>query len=256
WGPARSRRPAPAPARRRGRGSRRRSASRTDSTAKHAAGRAVVAPDLAVALAADIAQPTVRQRHDRAVQRAVTGVEERGALVAAVGRQRQPGRGVAARCGDPAMPLAGKTPHARRRGRTSGQRRRQQQEHRGARHRRGCPAGAGGPAPSAASRRDTRVAIQNAISVTPKAQTTVAPVGRSSAAEATMPITLTTVPNAQPISNRAATVPPSITPASAGTIREENTSSTPAIRTAPATTTPNDPQKTKSHSRTLPPAPK
>ena len=36
-----------------------------------------------------------------------------------------------------------------------------------------------------------------------------------------------------------ATVPPSATPASAGTIRYENTSSTPATRTELATTRPN-----------------
>ena len=48
------------------------------------------------------------------------------------------------------------------------------------------------------------------------------------------------VPNVQPMNRRAPIPPPSNTPASAGTIRYENTSSTPATRTELATTTPND----------------
>ena len=39
-------------------------------------------------------------------------------------------------------------------------------------------------------------------SVKPNAQTTVAPVGRSSVAEASIAITLTSVPNAQPMKSR------------------------------------------------------
>ena len=76
--------------------------------------------------------------------------------------------------------------------------------------------------------------------VRPKAQTTVAPVGRSSVADATIAITLTSVPNAQPISSRVRTLPPRMMPASAGTIRYEKTRSTPAMRTELVTTTPND----------------
>ena len=41
--------------------------------------------------------------------------------------------------------------------------------------------------------------------MSPKAQTTVAPVGRSSMAEATMAITLTSVPNPQAMASRLAT---------------------------------------------------
>src|SRR5206468_12786485 len=91
-----------------------------------------------------------------------------------------------------------------------------------------------GPQPSARAR------IQNANSVAPNAQTTVAPVGRSNAADATTPSTLTSVPNAQPMRSFARTVRPSAMPASAGTIRYENTSSTPPILTELVTTTPNE----------------
>ena len=55
-----------------------------------------------------------------------------------------------------------------------------------------------------------------------------------------MPTTLTNVPKAQPISSLLGIDAPSMTPASAGTMRYENTSSTPAIRTELVTTTPND----------------
>ena len=71
-------------------------------------------------------------------------------------------------------------------------------------------------------------------------QATVAPVGRSSRAEASMPSTLTPVPNAHPTRRRVETVPPNAIPARAGTISYENTSSTPATRTELATTTPNE----------------
>ena len=54
---------------------------------------------------------------------------------------------------------------------------------------------------------------------TPKAQTTVAPVGRSRMAEASMASTLTAVPNAQPTRSRVRRLPPTRMPASAGTIR-------------------------------------
>src|SRR5712691_96512 len=86
----------------------------------------------------------------------------------------------------------------------------------------------------------TRAAMAKARSVRPKAQTTVAPVGRSNVADAAIPSTLTSVPKLQPISSRAATVPPSAVPASAGTMRYENTRSTPPIRTELVTTTPNE----------------
>ena len=76
--------------------------------------------------------------------------------------------------------------------------------------------------------------------MSPKAQTTVAPVGRSNAAEAVMPITLTSVPKPQPMRSLAGIVRPSMMPARAGTIRYENTSRTPAIRTELVTTTPKD----------------
>ena len=82
--------------------------------------------------------------------------------------------------------------------------------------------------------------MASASRVRPKAQTTVAPVGRSSTAEATIARTLTKAPNAQPTSSRAPRLPPSRMPASAGTIRYENTRSTPAMRTELVTTTPND----------------
>ena len=78
------------------------------------------------------------------------------------------------------------------------------------------------------------------MSVSPNAQTTVAPVGRSKTADAVMPITLTSVPKAQPMTSFCVTVRPRRMPASAGTIRYENTSRTPAIRTELVTTTPND----------------
>src|SRR6185369_10355103 len=83
-------------------------------------------------------------------------------------------------------------------------------------------------------------ATQSAIKVIPNAHTTVAPVGRSKLADATIPMTLTSVPNAQPIKSFWVTVRPSMMPASAGTIRYEKTSSTPAILTELVTTTPNE----------------
>ena len=59
----------------------------------------------------------------------------------------------------------------------------------------------------------------NPRSVNPNAQTTVAPVGRSRAAEAAMPMTLTSAPKLHPMIKRLARVPPTAVPASAGTIR-------------------------------------
>src|SRR5215467_1284332 len=81
---------------------------------------------------------------------------------------------------------------------------------------------------------------QSTMRLTPKTQTIVAPVGRSSHAEAVTPSTLTSVPKTQPTSSRVATEPPTSVAASAGTIRYENTSRTPAMRTELVTTTPND----------------
>ena len=68
----------------------------------------------------------------------------------------------------------------------------------------------------------------------------MAPVGRSSVAEAIIATMLTAAPNAHPTRSRAATPPPRRMPASAGTIRYENTRSTPAIRTELVTTTPKE----------------
>src|SRR5215510_16130695 len=62
-------------------------------------------------------------------------------------------------------------------------------------------------------------APQRAMRLTPKTQTMVAPVGRSSHAEAVTPSTLTSVPKPQPTSRRAATGPPTSVAASAGTMR-------------------------------------
>src|SRR5215468_824040 len=88
--------------------------------------------------------------------------------------------------------------------------------------------------------RRSLTAPQSAMRLTPKTQTIVAPVGRSSHAEAVTPSTLTTVPKPQPTSRRVATEPPTSVAASAGTIKYENTSRTPAMRTELVTTTPND----------------
>jgi len=74
----------------------------------------------------------------------------------------------------------------------------------------------------------------------PKAQTTVAPVGRSSTAEATIARMLTPAPKIQPTARRGPMREASRMPASAGTIRYEKTSSTPAMRTDEVTTTPKE----------------
>src|SRR5262245_4918524 len=84
-----------------------------------------------------------------------------------------------------------------------------------------CPAGSGASVVLAAAdgQPASRRQSQNATSVTPKAHTTVAPVGRSSAAEPTTPMMLTRVPNAQPTSSLPRTVRPTASPTRAGTMR-------------------------------------
>ena len=65
-----------------------------------------------------------------------------------------------------------------------------------------------------------------------------APVGKSQTKDAARPRTLTRTPTAQPIASRRAVVRASQVPITAGTIRYENTSSTPATRTELVTTRP------------------
>ncbi len=67
----------------------------------------------------------------------------------------------------------------------------------------------------------------------------VAPVGRSQAYDATTPTTLVIVPAIQPTASRRPIDCANSTPQIAGTIRNENTSSTPAISTELVTTNPN-----------------
>src|SRR5207237_3440697 len=84
---------------------------------------------------------------------------------------------------------------------------------------------------------------------TPKVVTTVAPVGRSQAAEATRPKMLTVKPNAQPITNRALTERATRTEIAAGTIKYEKTSRTRAICTELVTTRAKEAWKRKSNQR-------
>src|ERR1051325_1951749 len=79
-----------------------------------------------------------------------------------------------------------------------------------------------------------------ATSATPKVQTIVAPVGRSSLNEARMPSALTSAPIVQPIARRLPIDCAKSIAATDGTMRYENTSSTPAIATDDVTTKPND----------------
>ena len=55
-----------------------------------------------------------------------------------------------------------------------------------------------------------------------------------------MPAALATAPAAQPISSATPTCEENRLPTSAGTMRKQNTSNTPAVATEEVTTTPND----------------
>jgi hypothetical protein len=66
-----------------------------------------------------------------------------------------------------------------------------------------------------------------------------APVGRSKTKEAARPAALVTVPAIQPIASCRPSDDANMTPIAAGMIRNENTSSTPAIATELVTITPN-----------------
>ena len=66
-----------------------------------------------------------------------------------------------------------------------------------------------------------------------------APVGRSKAKEAARPAALVTVPTIQPIASCLANDDANMMPMAAGIMRNEKTSSTPAIATELVTTIPN-----------------
>ena len=76
------------------------------------------------------------------------------------------------------------------------------------------------------------------IKLRPNAHTTVAPVGRSKKYEAEIPTMLVSVPTNQPASSRLRIVFANRTPHTAGTMRKEKTTRTPAISTELVTTTP------------------
>ena len=73
-----------------------------------------------------------------------------------------------------------------------------------------------------------------------KATTVTAPVGASSRKDPKIPPALATAPATQPISSAAPMCDENSVPTSAGTIRKQNTSNTPATLTEDVTTTPND----------------
>src|ERR1043165_7633708 len=85
-----------------------------------------------------------------------------------------------------------------------------------------------------------RQMIANSNSAMPNVQTIVAPVGRSAWNEIMIPIALTTAPIDQPMARRLPIDFANSIAATDGTIRYENTSSTPAIATDDVTTKPND----------------
>ena len=83
-------------------------------------------------------------------------------------------------------------------------------------------------------------AIAININAMPKVQTIVAPVGRSSLNESSTPASVTSAPMLQPMARRLPIDVAKSIAATEGTIRYENTSSTPAIATDDVTTNPND----------------
>src|SRR5215467_789392 len=192
--------------------------------------------DPAVAVVSLVAHVAGAQHADRASDLLVLRLDEEEPLKSAVLGDRHDDGPVAGGPGHPATPGAGERGglgRARLGGRAA-DREHRREEHDGA--------------SESPGRHATRVyqacrsltAPQSAMRLTPKTHTIVAPVGKSSHAEAVTPSTLTTVPKLQPTSSRVATEPPTSVAASAGTMRYENTSSTPAIRTELVTTTPND----------------
>ena len=72
------------------------------------------------------------------------------------------------------------------------------------------------------------------------ATTVSAPVGASSRNEPNIPAALAIVPASQPISSATPMRAENKVPISAGTIRKQNTSNTPATLTEDVTTTPNE----------------
>src|SRR5712691_7847443 len=98
-------------------------------------------------------------------------------------------------------------------------------------------------APWSRTRREsatTPSAIATTARTTPNVVTTAAPVGRSHDHAARIPSALTPAPRPQPTRRRCATPRTSRAPTTAGTIRYENTSRTPASLTELVTTSPND----------------
>src|SRR5262249_59643082 len=96
--------------------------------------------------------------------------------------------------------------------------------------RRRAPPGGGRrarPAPASTS------AVANATTVT-------APVGASSRKDPKIPTALASAPAAQPIASAGPMCGENRPPISAGTMRKQNTSKTPAVPTDEVTTTPND----------------
>src|SRR4030095_8495308 len=179
-------------------------------------------------------------RHgDRAGEFTVRRLDEEHAAIGAVVLDRQEHRRVSDRARHPAAPRSrhgsrGVDRPRGRQARTAG--RECGGDEQGARRSQGAAGGVRRPDAGRAAWK----AAQSTISVSPNAQTTVAPVGRSKRADAVIPITLTSVPKAHPMMSFCVTVRPRRMPASAGTIRYENTSKTPAIRTELVTTTPNE----------------
>src|SRR5882672_8238080 len=195
--------------------------------------------DAADAVGALVPRRSEARHDDHAGELLVRRLEEEHAAIGAVVLDRQEGRRVPRRARHPAAPRSrdgggGVDGPRGRQARASGDQRGQHEN--GASR---SPGHADGVRRPDAGRTAWKAA-QSTISVNPNAHTTVAPVGRSKTADAVIPITLTSVPKAQPMTSLCVTVRPRRMPASAGTIRYEKTSRTPAIRTELVTTTPKD----------------
>src|SRR5262245_9272588 len=161
----------------------------------------LVERDAADAVGALVARLEGEAGHrDRAGEFAVRGLDEEHAAIRAVVLDCHEHRRVAERARHPAAPRAGHGSRGvdRQRGRqarAAGRERGGDEE--GARESSGHADGVRRPDAGFAAWN----AAQSTISVTPNAQTTVAPVGRSKTADAVMPITLTSVPKAHPMAS-------------------------------------------------------